>query len=296
MFKNILKVMLLLAIGAISFVSYAGGPDQWSSDGRPGQTARVPKDNEFKVCADPNNMPYSNDKQEGFENKIAEVLAKDLKKELSFQFWPDRFGFIRNTIKSNRCDVIIGTNTTYDALNTTKPYYRAGHVWIYRKDSGYDIKDWNSPDLRKGIIGIVDKSPVSVSLHANDLMANAKPYRLMRDLTKDPGQLVTHVAEKEIDIAIMWGPIGGYFAKKSSVPMEVVLIPEYSEGNEKLTGKTYWNISAGVRKKDDERRDMIEAALIRNKDKIRKIMDDFGVPYTDPVFSDRLDGYKRHKN
>ena len=75
MFKNILKVILLLAISAISFVSYAGGPDQWSSDGRPGQTARVPKDNEFKVCADPNNMPYSNDKQEGFENKIAEVLA-----------------------------------------------------------------------------------------------------------------------------------------------------------------------------------------------------------------------------
>jgi mxaJ protein len=296
MFKNILKVLLLLAIGAISFASYAGGPDQWSSDGRPGQTARVPQDNEFKVCADPNNMPYSNSNSEGFENKIAEVIAADLGKELSFQFWPDRFGFIRNTIKANRCDVIIGTNTTYDALNTTKPYYRAGHVWIYRKDSGYKINDWNSPDLRKGVIGIVDKSPVSVALHANDLMANAKPYRLMRDLTKSPGQLVDHVVSGEIDVAIMWGPIGGYYAKQSKEDLVVVLIPEYSDGNEGLTGKTYWNISAGVRKKEDERRDMIESALERNKDKIRKIMDDFGIPYADPVFSDRLDGYKRHKN
>ena len=286
----------MLAIGAISFASYAGGPDQWSSDGRPGQTARVPQDNEFKVCADPNNMPYSNSNSEGFENKIAEVIAADLGKELSFQFWPDRFGFIRNTIKANRCDVIIGTNTTYDALNTTKPYYRAGHVWIYRKDSGYKINDWNSPDLRKGVIGIVDKSPVSVALHANDLMANAKPYRLMRDLTKSPGQLVDHVVSGEIDVAIMWGPIGGYYAKQSKEDLVVVLIPEYSDGNEGLTGKTYWNISAGVRKKEDERRDMIEAALERNKDKIRKIMDDFGIPYADPVFADRLDGYKRHKN
>ena len=296
MFKNILKVLLLLAIGAISFASYAGGPDQWSSDGRPGQTARVPQDNEFKVCADPNNMPYSNSNSEGFENKIAEVLADDLGRELSFQFWPDRFGFIRNTIKANRCDVIIGTNTTYDALNTTKPYYRAGHVWIYRKDSGYKIDNWDSPDLRKGVIGIVDKSPVAQALNANNLMANAKPYRLMRDLTKSPGQLVDHVVSGEIDVAIMWGPIGGYYAKQSKEDLVVVLIPEYSDGNEGLTGKTYWNISAGVRKKEDERRDMIEAALERNKDKIRKIMDDFGVPYTDPVFGDRLDGYKRHKN
>ena len=296
MFKNILKVLLLLAIGAISFASYAGGPDQWSSDGRPGQTARVPQDNEFKVCADQDNLPYSNAEGEGFENKIAEVIAADLGKELSFQFWPDRFGFIRNTIKANRCDVIIGTNTTYDALNTTKPYYRAGHVWIYRKDSGYKINDWNSPDLRKGVIGIVDKSPVSVALHANDLMANAKPYRLMRDLTKSPGQLVDHVVSGEIDVAIMWGPIGGYYAKQSKEDLVVVLIPEYSDGNEGLTGKTYWNISAGVRKKEDERRDMIGAALERNKDKIRKIMDDFGIPYADPVFADRLDGYKRHKN
>jgi len=294
MLKNLLSILVLITL-SISIQAADDIPVQ-DDIGKPGQAARVPKDNEFKVCADQDNMPYSNAAGEGFENKIAEVIAADLGKELSYQFWHDRFGFIRNTLKAYRCDVIMGTNTTYDAVNTTKPYYRAGHVWIYRKDSGYKINDWNSPDLRKGVIGIVDKSPVSVALHANDLMANAKPYRLMRDLTKSPGQLVDHVVNGEIDVAVMWGPIGGYYAKQSKEDLVVVLIPEYSDGNEGLTGKTYWNISAGVRKKDDERREMIDAAIVRNKDKIRKIMDDFGIPYADPVFSDRLDGYKRHKN
>jgi mxaJ protein len=284
MFKNILGVFLLVTI---SFTAIA---EALSDIGRPGQSMRVPKDNEFKVCADPNNLPFSNEKQEGFENKIAKVLADDLKKELSFQFWPDRFGFIRNTLKAQRCDVIIGTGSAVDMVKTTKAYYRSGHVWIYRKDSGYNIKDWNSPDLRKAVIGIVDKSPVSVSLHANDLMANAKPYRLMRDLTKDPGQLVTHVAEGKIDIAVMWGPIGGYFAKKSSIPMEVVLIPEFEDT--KLSGKTYWNISAAVRYGEKDRLKMLEDALDRNKDKILKILDEFGIPHTEPVFNNKLDGKK----
>jgi mxaJ protein len=284
MFKNILGVFLLVTI---SFTAIA---EALSDIGRPGQSMRVPKDNEFKVCADPNNLPFSNEKQEGFENKIAKVLADDLKKELSFQFWPDRFGFIRNTLKAQRCDVIIGTGSAVDMVKTTKAYYRSGHVWIYRKDSGYNIKDWNSPDLRKAVIGIVDKSPVSVSLHANDLMANAKPYRLMRDLTKDPGQLVTHVAEGKIDIAVMWGPIGGYFAKKSSIPMEVVLIPEFEDT--KLSGKTYWNISAAVRYGEKDRLKMLEDALDRNKDKIIKILDEFGIPHTEPVFNNKLDGKK----
>ena len=127
-------------------------------------------------------------------------------------------------------------------------------------------------------------------------MANARPYRIQRDLTRSPGEPVEDVISGKIDVAIMWGPIGGYFAKQSKEDLVVVLIPEYADGNEGLSGKTYWNISAGVRKKDDERREMIDAALVRNKDKIRKIMDEFGIPYADPVFSDRLDGYKRHKN
>ena len=294
MFKNLSRSLFILLI---SFSVHAADTIAVNPDmGKPGEPTRVPKDDEFKVCADQDNLPYSNDKGEGFENKIAEVLAADLGKELSYQFWHDRFGFLRNTLNAKRCDVIIGTNTTYDALDTTKPYYRAGHVWIYREDSGYDISSWDSPDLKKGVIGLVDKSPVTQALNANGLMANARPYRIQRDLTRSPGEPVEDVISGKIDVAIMWGPLGGYYAKQSDVDLVVVEIPEYSTGNKKLQGKTYWNISAGVRKREVERREMVEGAIFRNLDKIYAIMDEYGIPYSEPVFVDRLDGYKRHKD
>ena len=293
MFKNLSRSLfiLLISFSVNAADTIAVNPDM----GKPGEPTRVPKDDEFKVCADQDNLPYSNDKGEGFENKIAEVLAADLGKELSYQFWHDRFGFLRNTLNAKRCDVIIGTNTTYDALDTTKPYYRAGHVWIYREDSGYDISSWDSPDLKKGVIGLVDKSPVTQALNANGLMANARPYRIQRDLTRSPGEPVEDVISGKIDVAIMWGPLGGYYAKQSDVDLVVVEIPEYSTGNKKLQRKTYWNISAGVRKREVERREMVEGAIFRNLDKIYAIMDEYGIPHTEPIFVDRLDGYKRHK-
>ena len=293
MIKNLSRslIILLISFSVHAADTIAVNPDM----GKPGEPTRVPKDDEFKVCADQDNLPYSNDKGEGFENKIAEVLAADLGKELSYQFWHDRFGFLRNTLNAKRCDVIIGTNTTYDALDTTKPYYRAGHVWIYREDSGYDISSWDSPDLKKGVIGLVDKSPVTQALNANGLMANARPYRIQRDLTRSPGEPVEDVISGKIDVAIMWGPLGGYYAKQSDVDLVVVEIPEYSTGNKKLQGKTYWNISAGVRKREVERREMVEGAIFRNLDKIYAIMDEYGIPHTEPIFVDRLDGYKRHK-
>jgi len=288
MFKNLSRSLfiLLISFSVQAADTIAVNPDM----GKPGEPTRVPKDDEFKVCADQDNLPYSNDKGEGFENKIAEVLAADLGKELSYQFWHDRFGFLRNTLNAKRCDVIIGTNTTYDALDTTKPYYRAGHVWIYREDSGYDISSWDSPDLKKGVIGLVDKSPVTQALNANGLMANARPYRIQRDLTRSPGEPVEDVISGKIDVAIMWGPLGGYYAKQSDVDLVVVEIPEYSTGNKKLQGKTYWNISAGVRKREVERREMVEGAIFRNLDKIYAIMDEYGIPHTEPIFVDRLDG------
>jgi len=293
MLKKLLITSLLVVM---NLPSYAADDISVNANlGKPGEPARIPKENEFKVCADQDNLPYSNDRGEGFENKIAELLAADLGKDLSYQYWHDRFGFIRNTLKAMRCDVIIGTNTTYDAVNTTKPYYRAGHVWIYRKDSGYDIKDWNSPDLRKAIIGVHDKSPVTVALDANNLMINAKPYRIQRNLRESPGKIVNDMVKGDTDVVIAWGPIGGYYAKKAKADLVVVPIPEYANEETSLTGKPYWNISVGVRKKDDARRDMIEAALDRNKDKIQKILSDYGIPVIEPVYEDRLDGYKRHQ-
>lgn len=255
-------------------------------EGRIGEVRKVVDDSEFRVCADPDNMPYSNLKQEGFEDKIAEVLAKDLGKKLTFAYAYNRQGFYRNTINAMRCDVIISTTSDNDALRTSKPYYRSGHVFVWRKDSNFNITDWNSPDLKKGIIGVVDHSPATIPMNDHNLIANARPYRIQRDLNLPASFMIDDLAKGDIDVAIAWGPIGGYFAKQSKVPMEMRLIPEYNNINVK--GKEYWNISVGVRKKDKERIAMINEALERNKEKIDKILDEYAIPHVPVVEGDTL--------
>ena len=251
-------------------------PSLSADEGRVGEVRRVDDGSEFKVCSDPDNMPYSNIRGEGFEDKIAEVIAKDLGKKLTYAYAYNRQGFLRNTINAGRCDVIIGTTSDFDALRTSTPYYRSGHVFVWRKDSNFKITDWSSPDLRKGVIGIVDKSPAAVPLSDNNLMGNAKPYRLQRDLNLPTSFLIDDLAKGEIDVAIMWGPIAGYYMKQSKVPMEMAFVPEYNKVN--LQGKEYWNISMGVRMKDKDRIKTINDALARNKDKIAQILADYAIP------------------
>jgi mxaJ protein len=253
-------------------------------EGRIGEIRRVEDPTEFKVCADPDNLPYSNIKQEGFEDKIAAVLAKDLGKKLAFQYAYYRQGFLRNTLNANRCDVVMSTTSDNDSMRTTDPYYRSGHVFVFRKSSGYHITDWDSPDLKKGVIGIIQESPATRPLFDHGLDANAKPYRMQRDLNLPPSQLIDDLVKGDIDVAIVWGPIGGYYAKKASIPLEVVMIPEYENTN--VHGKENWNISIGVRHKDKERAKEINAALARNKAEIDKILDEYGIPHIPVVAGD----------
>ena len=288
MFKKIILALCVLNLIQVGSV-FALGQDR--EDGLPGMPYRTPSDKEFRVCADPENMPYSNQKGEGFENKIAEVLAKDLGKELSYEFWLDRQGYLRNTINAQRCDVIIGMGSDVDNLRTSKPYYRSGYVFVYRKSSNYNIKDWDSPDLRKGIIGIVGQSPPTIALRDHDLMGNAHPYRLQRDLNMPPSEMIDDLVAGKNDIAVIWGPIGGYFAKQSKEPLVVVPIPEFkSEQNlmDTQKGKSEFNISVAVRKKDKDRMEMIQGALDRNQAKIMKILDDYGIPHKPVVLGEKV--------
>lgn len=297
MLKHVKKQLCLIALLAITTnVSHAEAPEiptLNADEGRVGEVRRVVDESEFKVCADPDNMPFSNSKQEGFEDKIAEVLAKDLGKKLSYTYAYNRQGFLRNTLNAMRCDVVMSTTADNDAMRTTKPYYRSGHVFVWRKDSNFNITDWTSPDLRKGFIGVVDHSPATIPMDANNLIGNARPYRIQRDLNLPPSFMIDDLAKGDIDIAIAWGPIGGYFAKQSKVPMVVALIPEYETSNAK--GKEYWNISVGVRKKDKDRMALIQGALDRNQDKITKILDDYGIPHVAVVEGDSLaKSYKKY--
>ncbi len=258
-----------------------------ADEGRIGEVRRVPDSKEFKVCADPDNMPYSNVKLEGFENKIAALLAADLGKPISYMFAYDRQGFLRNTINANRCDVIMSTTSDNDSMRTSKPYYRTGNVFIYKKDSGYNITNWDSPELKKAYIGVVGESPATIPLNDHNLIENSRPYRLQRDLNVPTSFIVDDLVKGDIDVAILWGPIGGYFAKQAKVPLVVVPVPEYENVNAK--GKQYWNISVGVRKKDKERMEIIQASLDRNHDKILKILDDYGIPHVPVIAGDSLE-------
>lgn len=252
--------------------------------GRGGEPVRTEDASEFRVCADKDNLPYSNDKVEGFENKIAELIAKDLGKQVKYQFWYDRIGFVRNTLNARRCDVVIGTVAGNDMMLTSKPYYRSGYVFVYKKSSGFHITDWDSPDLHKARIGVVGQTPPTRPLADKGLLENSRPYRIMRDLNLPPSFMIDDLIQGKIDVAVIWGPIGGYFAKKLSDDLVVVPAPEYEREN--VHGKEYWNISVGVRKKEKERLAMIEDVLERRKSDIEKILDEYGIPHL-PVVDEK---------
>lgn len=290
MLKAIQKAGFIASLFFAANVSMAAAIDEIPplnpDEGRPGEQSRVPTLKEFKVCTDPDNLPFSNNKQEGFEDKIAAVLAEDLKLPLTFMYAFNRFGFLRNTIKAKRCDVLMGVPPDYDPVMTSKPYYRTGHVFVWRKESGYDITSWDSPDLKKGLIGTTDKSPVTVPMNDKGLMSNARAYRIQRDLNKPASEMIDALANEDIDIAIAWGPIGGYYAKLSKVPLVVKLAPEYETVNAR--GKTYWNMSIAVRHGEKERMKMIQGALDRNQDKIQKILSDYGILTVPVIVGDNI--------
>ena len=296
MFKNLLMTVLLgsVVVGNVLAADMPDIPAINPDEGRIGEVRRVEDPTEFKVCADPDNMPYSNSKQEGFEDKIAAVLAQELGKKLSFQYAYYRQGFLRNTLNANRCDYVMSTTSDNDSMRTSVPYYRSGFVFVYRKSSGYNITDWDAPDLRKGIIGIVGQSPPTRPLADHNLMENARPYRLQRDLNFPPSQLIDDLVKGDIDVAIVWGPIAGYFAKQAAIPLVVVPIPEYEDKNVK--GKENWNISIGVRNKDKARAEELNKAIANRQADIDKILDQYGVPHSNVVKGDSLEKKAREQN
>lgn len=247
----------------------------WAAEEWIDQNLKGPAKGQFRVCADPDNLPYSNQKLEGFENKIAELVAKELGDSPTYYWWPQRRGFIRNTLGIKMCDIVMGIPKGYDPVLWTKPYYYTTYVIVYPKDKGFQINSLDDPLLKQVKVGVYANTPPHMALNERGIRKNVVGYETFYDPEENyPGKIIEDLAAGKIDVAIVWGPIAGYFAKKQSVPLELVPL---QDGNSDTQPFAY-GISIGVRKADKDLKAKLEEVLDKKQTEIRKILEDYGVP------------------
>jgi mxaJ protein len=238
---------------------------------------------EFRVCADPNNLPFSSVRGDGFENKLAELFARDLGETVSYTWWAERRGFIRNTLKAGKCDVVLGVPVKLDMVETTRPYYRSGYVFVSRADRHLDISSMIDPRLKTLRIGVQllgnngFNTPPAHALAEQGIVEKVVGYPIYGDYRQlnPPARIVDAVAKGAVDIAAVWGPLAGYLAKQSPVPLTVRPIADTAQFAPLLF---QFDIAVGVRKGDDARRAALDAIIERRHAEIAAILDKYGVP------------------
>jgi mxaJ protein len=253
-----------------------------------GSAASGDRRGELRVCGDPSNMPFSNEKREGIENKIAEVVAKELGWKLSYTWWPHQRGLVKRVLNTGRCDVLIGIPKGYDLVLWTRPYYRTGYVIAYRKDRLPGVRSMDDPILRRVKVGVQINTPPHEALGRRRIVGdNVVGYQLMFDSNFHPedypGKMVEDLIAGRIDVALVWGPIAGYFQKKRGARF-LKLVPIDDKGD--AGSRFAFDIAMGVRKADKELRARLDEALVRRHDEIAKILEEYGVP-TLPLAGDR---------
>jgi len=251
----------------------------------------------LKVCQDPNNLPFSDTEGRGFENKLAELFGKELGLPVTYYSFPNRLAFIRNTLRYKlpgedyRCDIVMGVPAGFDQVSATKPYYRSTYVMVYPKGKGLDgVKDSNGllalpPEQRKKLrIGLYDRSPASDWLARHALVDQAVVYHILNpDPAQYPGEIIERdLAAGKLDVAIVWGPIGGYFAKRVSSP-ELVVAPMVGEPGVKFD----YEMAMGVRYGEPEWKRQVEGLIDSRRGEIDAILREFGVPLVDASYGAR---------
>ncbi len=233
--------------------------------------------NPLRVCGDPNNLPFSNKQSEGFENKIAEVIAKELKIELTYFWWPHQQGLVRRALRPGLCDVMISIPQGWDRVLWTKPYYRSAYAFVYRKDRGFHISSLDDPILKRLKIGVYINSPPMEALANRDIRTNLVGYSLFNygGQNERPDKIIQDLIAGEIDVVLDWGPMAGYFAKRldRSSPLEVVLL----QGGEPGIPFTF-EFSMGVKEGNTALKAELEQAISKRHAEIRKILEEYGVP------------------
>ncbi|MDQ6679320.1 MAG: quinoprotein dehydrogenase-associated putative ABC transporter substrate-binding protein [Acidobacteriota bacterium] len=234
----------------------------------------------LRVCADPNNLPFSNNAGEGFENRLAELLARDLQAALEYHWWPQRKSSIALSLDQNECDVLMGVPTALDSVLVTKPYYRSTYVFVSRRDRRLNVTSLSDPRFSDWRIGIHvvgdDYAPPAQALARRGLSGNLVGFSLFgAEGERDPAaKLVDAVAHGDVDVAIAWGPLAGYFAQHETQPLDVVPV---SPSMFMAVPFTY-EISAAVRKNDRERKAELDNLLTRECAAIQLLLAEYGVP------------------
>jgi quinoprotein dehydrogenase-associated probable ABC transporter substrate-binding protein len=233
----------------------------------------------LRVCADPHNMPFSTEKREGFENKVAELFAEKLGRGLAYAWYPQATGFVRNTLAAHRCDVIMGAPQGDDLVQVTNPYYRTAYALVFKRGSGLDgVDTLEDPRLKGKHIGIVAGTPPGNNMAVNGLMANAKPYPLVIDTRVDSSAaaMMRDLEAGEIDAGVLWGPMAGYYAQQAGVPMTVVPLVK-----ETIGPRLAYRIAMGVRFADQDWKRLLNRLIAENQPAINKVLLSFGVPLLD---------------
>jgi quinoprotein dehydrogenase-associated probable ABC transporter substrate-binding protein len=238
---------------------------------------------ELRVCADPNNLPYSNQQQQGFENEIATLIAHDLNRPVTYFWFPQREKFFKSTLERGVCDVVIGVPVGLDEAATTAPYYRSAYVFITRRDRNLHITSFDDPRLRTLKIGVHvlgeqdDSVPPVHAFTSRGIVENLVGYSIFGNLNEanPPADLIKAVADGSVDVAVAWGPMAGYFAEHSSVPLDLTPVTADSR-NPSLP--FHFDIAIGVRPGDTALRRQLDAELLRRHTEIAAILRNYGVP------------------
>jgi mxaJ protein len=234
----------------------------------------------LRVCADPGNLPYSNRDRAGFENAIVDVVARALDANVDYVWWSQQRGFARKTLGAGTCDLWPGVATAVTTMETTAPYYRSTYVFVTRRADQLDISSFDDPRLRTLRVAVqmigndATNTPPAHALARRGITSNVRGFMVYgAEGNEGPSPIMQAVEDKAVDIAIVWGPAAGWFAKQSTTPLALKPTPA-SDDKLPMT----FDVSMGVKKGNDALKTEIEHALAKQRDSIDGILDDFGVP------------------
>lgn len=236
---------------------------------------------ELRICADPNNLPFSNRAEEGFENKIATLLGRDLHRAISYYWAEQHEGFLNRTLKAHKCDVVMAAPPGMEEVATTSPYYASTYVFVSRRSDHLAISTFTDPHLRRLQIGIPligdDASPPAEALGRLGIVDNVHGFVSYGDYGKPnpPARLIEAVANRNIDLAVAWGPTAGYFARQSHVPLTLTEVDPTAPMPPLIFR---YAIAVGTRPADTALRKALDDSLKRERSAIRSILVSYGVP------------------